>query len=141
MRSRCTSPRSKDFADYGGRGIRVCKQWLESFDAFLKDMGPRPQGRHGKRAKFSIDRIDNERGYEPGNCRWATCFEQNQNTRRSRKVEIDGIVVGVEEACSKYGVSRSTFYARMRLGFTPQRALTEPSMQGRLKHGVLHPSK
>lgn len=72
MRSRCKNSHDKDFKHYGGRGIRVCARW-DRFEDFLEDMGPRPSSQH------SIDRIDCDGNYEPGNCRWATTYEQAQN--------------------------------------------------------------
>lgn len=76
MIARCTDPRVNGFAYYGGRGIAVCERWA-SFENFLADMGGRPEGK-------TLDRIDNDRGYEPINCRWATNAEQRANRRDSR---------------------------------------------------------
>ena len=72
---RCTNPNSKYYEYYGGRGIRICEKWRNSFEDFLKDMGKRPSTRH------SIDRIDNSGNYEPNNCKWITMHEQARNKR------------------------------------------------------------
>lgn len=84
MRQRCNDPNHKNYDDYGGRGIRVCKRW-DSFELFYQDMGPRPSG------NYTIDRKNNLGHYTPSNCRWATMKQQNNNrrTRRCYKKEDD----------------------------------------------------
>lgn len=82
MRERCRNPKALYFHLYGGRGITVCDRW-RSFEAFLQDMGERPEGK-------TLDRIDNDRPYEPGNCRWATPREQNLNRTHLNPVAWEG---------------------------------------------------
>lgn len=85
MKSRCTNPRAKKYADYGGRGIRVCDRWLYSYETFLSDMGRRPSPKH------SLDRKDVNGDYTPENCRWATHYDQMMNKRRHISAKFKGI--------------------------------------------------
>lgn len=82
MRRRCTNPKRDNFKFYGGRGIRVCWRWMQSFESFLKDMGLRPSRRH------SLDRDDVNGNYEPRNCRWATQSRQIANRRTHAQMEM-----------------------------------------------------
>lgn len=97
MKERCLNPSNTTFADYGGRGITICARWLDSFESFFADMGPRPPG-------TSINRIDNNGNYEPGNCRWATPKEQAGNTRRSIIVDWQGERMTVAECARREGL-------------------------------------
>lgn len=83
IKNRCKHPYMKSYKYYGGRGIRMCDRWANSFEAFLADMGTKPTPQH------SIDRIDNDKGYEPGNCRWATAHEQVMNRRITSRANAD----------------------------------------------------
>lgn len=76
MKQRCYNPKNKYYKDYGGRNIKVCKRWLNSFENFYTDMGPRPDNQH------SLDRINNDGNYKPNNCRWADWFVQANNRRK-----------------------------------------------------------
>lgn len=120
MIERCHNKNSVDFSEYGGRGITVCDRWRNSFSAFLEDMGKCPA------AKTSIDRKDNERGYEPGNCKWANLHEQANNKRNNRFVTINGVRKLAQQWCDEYGISNVEFYRRVRLGMTDEQAITTP---------------
>jgi hypothetical protein len=76
MKQRCLNPNNTSYEDYGGRGITICPQWIDSFEQFFSDMGERPS------PEMSLDRINNNDGYHPGNCRWATDTQQAQNKRK-----------------------------------------------------------
>jgi hypothetical protein len=114
MVKRCTDPKNPNWPDYGGRGITVCERWLES-SAFFEDMGERTRGQ-------TIERIDNSRGYEPGNCRWASRSEQSRNTRANVRVVFAGKAMCLAEACERSGTPYRRVLSRLRYGWDPQRA-------------------
>lgn len=118
MVTRCTNRRLACAHNYALRGITICERWRGSFAAFLADVGPRPSPGH------SIDRIDNDRGYEPGNCRWATAAEQQRNTRRNKLLTLNGRTMCVADWAAELGISRYTIFDRLRRGYTPEKALT-----------------
>ena len=118
---RCTNPNHPGFRGYGARGITVCDRWRESFAAFYEDMGPRPSSKH------SIDRIDNDGGYEPGNCRWATKKTQSRNTSTNRLLTFRGRTQSLAAWAEETGISQFTLSTRVNtLGWSVERALTEP---------------
>lgn len=101
-KNRCLNPNSKHFNSYGGRGISMCPKWFNSFSNFFKDMGEIPG------LNFSLDRIDNNGNYEPGNCRWATKKEQSNNRRNSIKIDFDRKIFNAKQFADYIGVSNST---------------------------------
>ena len=116
MIQRCTNPKTKQFKDYGGRGIKVCDEWL-SFDAFLRDMVECPAGN-------SLDRIDNDAGYSKENCRWTTRAEQQRNQRRTRWLTVDGVTKTLPEWARERGLYTSLVRNRIvKSGWTVERAL------------------
>lgn len=117
---RCTNPNNPAFKHYGGRGITVCSRWVEHFDNFLQDVGLRPS------PKYSIDRINNDEGYSPGNVRWATRIEQHRNMRSNRCVTFNNETHALAEWADKTGISPYTLKNRLNTGWSVERALTTP---------------
>lgn len=120
MKDRCNNPKSQSYDIYGGRGIAVCQRWQVSFDNFLSDMGFRPSPRH------SLDRIDSNGNYEPGNCRWATYRVQANNMRSNRWITINGEPRTVSQWCRYFGIANSTVYSRVARGESLLDAITKP---------------
>lgn len=128
MIERCAYKTSYIYKWYGERGITVCKEWQESFEQFLADMGPRPEGVGPTgRALYSLDRIDNNKGYCKENCRWATTKEQASNTRRNVRITIDGITATITEHANRIGIPPKNLRSRLLLpGWTIEAAITTP---------------
>lgn len=120
MRFRCSNPSHVHFADYGGRGIKVCERWRESFSAFLEDVGPRPS------RQFTLDRIDNSKGYEPGNCQWSTRKQQANNRRTNRVVVIRGVEANATEWAHAAGLPADCVGMRLRKRWSPYAAVMTP---------------
>ena len=120
MRDRCQNPNYILFKHYGARGITACERWRNSFVAFIEDMGRRPD------PSLTLERIDNAKGYEPGNCRWATRKDQ-ANNRRPRvdrvTLVVDGRDLPLTEIARRYGVPYQTMYYRIRRGASPMEAI------------------
>ena len=108
MKSRCTLLSNKNYSRYGGRGISVCARWLESFENFWEDMGPTWQ------SGLSIDRIDNAGNYEPGNCKWSTCVEQNRNRSSNRIIDTPSGPMILVAAAIRYSIHRTTLSLRLK---------------------------
>lgn len=125
MKNRCHNATADRYDRYGGRGIKICDRWLESFENFLADMGEPPSPQH------SLDRIDVNGNYEPSNCRWATQKEQSNNKQSSRKVTIDGITLTAKEWSERSGVPYKTVWHRLGAGWESKRAVFEPVKEKR----------
>lgn len=112
---RCENTASANYKNYGGRGIRMCDRWRNSFEQFVADMGRRPDG-------FSIERIDNNGNYCPENCKWATRFEQAANTRLARKIMHKGEMITCSELDRRLGFVSATTCKRLKRGWTEEQA-------------------
>jgi hypothetical protein len=119
MKTRCSNPRVRGFANYGGRGITVCDRWRDSFAAFFADMGERPSSAH------TIERRDNNAGYSAENCYWATRQEQSTNKRRTRWITHDGVTLTAPEWDRRLGLHQGCVRQRLFVyHWSIERALT-----------------
>jgi hypothetical protein len=116
---RCYNMRSSAYKYYGGRGIDVCERW-RSVENFISDLGEKPKGK-------SLDRVDNDKGYGPENCRWATPKEQALNTRKVRLIEFRGQQRPISHWLNDLGIDPSSFYYRLKKGISPSNILEELS--------------
>ena len=124
MKSRCNNPNEPAYKNYGARGIKVCERWND-FANFRDDMGPRPEG-------FTLERIDNDRGYEPGNCVWASRTQQSRNRRGTLNITIGDETMPLSAWVERCGVvSYRTALARIYKGWPPEEAVMTPKVTRR----------
>ena len=115
MKARCLNPSDQAYGDYGGRGIRVCERWLNSYESFAEDMGKRPGG-------MSIERINVNGNYEPSNCKWATAKEQTRNRRCTLQAVYKSTKMSLSEAAERSGIPYRVLRERkQRLGWPDNR--------------------
>jgi hypothetical protein len=122
MQQRCYNKDYPCYLNYGSRGISVCSEWRKSYPAFLKDVGRRPSPKH------SLDRIDNDGNYEPGNVRWATAAEQARNHRNTILIgRLGNKSICLEDVIKVCGISGSTVRGRLKRGWTLEKAIYAPA--------------
>ena len=121
MKARCLNPNHKQYFDYGGRGVIVCDRW-HVFDNFLADMGIPQRG-------MTLERINNDDGYHPGNCKWATRVEQGRNHRRNRIITIDGASMTMTEWGDRVGLKPGTIWLRLKKGWSERDAVLTPKLK------------
>lgn len=123
MLNRCNRPENDNYGSYGGRGIAVCERWVNSFENFYSDMGPAPSDNH------TVDRLDGEGNYEPGNCRWATMVTQNNNRSSNRMVDYNGTRISVAELARQSDIPYNTVRNRIAAGLTAEEAIGKRWLQ------------
>lgn len=119
MKQRCENENATSFPRYGAAGITVCEEWSNSFESFLSYMGKRPSMKH------TLDRIDNSKGYEPGNCRWATLKEQAANKTNTILITIDEVTDSLAGWALRICVNPQTLHQRIKRGMSPEDAITK----------------
>jgi len=120
MKQRCLNLNKTRFKDYGGRGIKICDRWLESFDNFLEDMGVPPSLLH------QLDRLDNDGDYCPENCRWTTTIKNNRNKRDNHTMTFEGKTQCLTSWAEDLLMNKSTLSKRKRMGWSDEKALSTP---------------
>lgn len=124
MKQRCLNPKAQSYESYGGRGIKICDRWVNSFSNFFEDMGERPDG-------TTLERKEVNGNYEPSNCRWATRSEQQRNKSNSVFIEWNGIVKCAADWAEQVGISSKIICGRIAAGWTVEDALTKPNRKSR----------
>jgi hypothetical protein len=124
MKTRCSNPRQPGWKRYGGRGIKVCDRWADSFELFLEDMGECPKG-------YTIERINVDGNYEPSNCKWIQRSEQGKNTSRNRILTYKGESKILSEWVKELGVNRKFFDYRLSLGQSAEEVIEQAKLRRR----------
>jgi hypothetical protein len=127
MKQRCYLQTSTVYEFYGGRGIKVCERWLNSFPNFLEDMGLKPSPKH------SLDRIDNNGNYEPNNCKWSTDEQQNRNRRSNRNFTVNGETMCMTDWAKRIGIPYKTLWMRIKNGWSMEQAVRHEEEASQLK--------
>lgn len=128
MKERCHKEDNPQYHNYGGRGVEVCSEWRDDFQAFYDHIGPKPS------PELTVDRVDNDGNYEPGNVRWASRQQQCRNFRCNTLLTYDGRTQCIVEWAEELGVNRGTLQTRLQRGWSTERALTQPTGKHRRKH-------
>lgn len=131
MRRRCNDKKDASYCRYGAKGIKVCDRWLNDYDSFYLDMGDVPDG-------MTLDRINCKGNYEPSNCRWATCEQQQNNKSSNRSITFSGITLNAGQWASKLGIRKDTLCRRLNVLKMP---LEKALIAGRVnewQHGTRH---
>lgn len=129
LKDRCYNPKHISYPNYGGRGIGVCERW-SSYDNFFEDMGERPPN-------TSLDRIDNNGDYEPGNCRWASNLDQHNNKRNNVKVTYMGETRTLSQWATALGITKNAVYLRVTHYKMPTEKAISTSRTNAWQHGTL----
>jgi hypothetical protein len=133
MKARCYNPKSASYCRYGKRGIKVCKRWLNSFEIFYKDIGPRSTPAH------QIDRINNNGNYTPKNCRWVTATENGNNRITSKKITFRGKTLTASEWAKRLGLTdRGAITRRLARGWSIEAAITTPKVPRKFRTRMNH---
>lgn len=132
MLDRCSESNRKYHVRYAGRGIKVCARWIESFENFLEDMGPKPFN------NYSIDRIDNDGNYEPGNCRWTDMTTQCRNRSNNRMLTHNGQTRCLSEWSVLNGIPENALRARLSSGWPVDKALETPPKKDKRRQNATH---
>ncbi len=119
MKARCLNPNHNSYPDYGGRGIKICERWLNSFENFYEDMGCHPG------PDYTLERLENYGDYEPDNCIWADWDQQANNRSNNRRLYYNGENLTMMQWSRKLGIPRTTIYNRLRAGKTIEEAFTQ----------------